>query len=329
MICIFSEKMNPQFYHKLLLLILLMAGSASVVQAQNGDAKAGVRIDVTHITVGDAARVFLEISHNPATSAIQWAQLPDTFSKLEIVDRTPIDTIKNGSLITYKQRLSVTGFDSGVYTIPSFQFTVLPQGGTPYLLPTDSLQLLVQTVAVDTTKAFRPIKGVITVQYTWRDYIWVIIGALIFLILAAFVILYFVRNKRNKVPVKVDVPTISLEEKAQSLLQALDNEQLWQKGQVKEYYVRLTDILRGYVEARYQTAALELTTDELIEKARITPGLLTIAQPLETILRTADLAKFAKAQPLPQEHIQSMELARSIIATAKPAPVQTPPTSPT
>jgi len=143
------------------------------------------------------------------------------------------------------------------------------------------------------------------------------------------VILYFVRNKRNKVPVKVDVPTISLEEKAQSLLQALDNEQLWQKGQVKEYYVRLTDILRGYVEARYQTAALELTTDELIEKARITPGLLTIAQPLETILRTADLAKFAKAQPLPQEHIQSMELARSIIATAKPAPVQTPPTSPT
>jgi hypothetical protein len=318
--------MNQRLLNCLLAVLLLFAVHAA--HAQGGDATVSTRIDASHITVGDAARVFLEIKHDPSRSTVQWAQLPDTFSKLEIREKGKIDTIPSGGLVTYKQRLSITGFDSGMFTIPSFTFNVIPKGGAAYALSSDSLQLLVQTVAVDTTQAFKPIKGVMEVQLSWRDFIWLIVGALVGLLLIIGLILYFLR-RRGKQPAAIpEGPKESLQEKAQRLLAALDAEQLWQKGQVKEYYVRLTDIVRGYVEAGFNTAALELTTDELVDKARVIPGLMQVAGLLETILRTADLAKFAKAQPLPQEHVQSMQLAYTLIAATTPAATQTPPTSP-
>lgn len=300
-------------------ILLLTAGVSA--RAQGSDAAVSTRIDVSHITVGDPAYLFLEVKHKPALSSVQWAPLPDTFSKLELAARGKIDTVISGDVITYKQRLSVTGFDSGMFTIPCFAFTVVPKGGAAYTLLSDSAQLLVQTVAVDTTKAFRPIKGIISVQFTWRDYIAWIIGGILLLLIVVAVLIYFIRRSRRKPVVMPAAPEVPLHEKARALLDELDGEQLWQKGQVKQYYVRLTDIIRGYVEARYSTAAMELTTDELIDKARITPGLLNIAGPLETILRTADLAKFAKAQPLPQEHIECMELARNVITKSIPTPL--------
>ncbi len=306
---------------QLIMLGALLLIAATGLHAQAGDAAVSTRIDATHITVGDPAYLFLEVKHSPAQSSVQWAPLPDSFSKLEIMERGKIDTLKAGGTTTYKQRIAITGFDSGMFTIPRFAFTVTPKGGMPYAIQSDSEQLLVQTVTVDTTKNFRPIKGIIGVQYTWRDYIVWIIGGIIFLLLIIVALIYFIRKSRRKIPVQTVMPAEPLHQQALKLLAALDAEQRWQKGYVKEYYVRLTDILRGYIEARYDTPALELTTDELIGKAKITPGLLAIATPLETILRTADLAKFAKAQPLPQEHIQSMELAKDLITATIPPPV--------
>ena len=279
--------------------------------------------DARQITVGDQARIFLEVQNNPALSTVQWAAIPDSIGNLEIVERGKIDTIKKGELVFYKQRLLVTGFDSGLYYIPSFQFSVLPKNGSSYQLNTDSLPLLVQTVAVDTTKAYKGIKGILEVKSTWLDYIWLIAGGIVLLILIIVVTWYFLRNKGVQTPVKNEGPKETLQEKAMKLLNALEAEQLWQKGQVKEYYVRLTDIVRGYVEVRFNTAALELTTDELMDKARSSKDLLPVAQYLDVMLHTADLAKFAKAQPLPQEHVDAMQAAKTLISVTKPVIIET------
>ena len=48
-------------------------------------------------------------------------------------------------------------------------------------------------------------------------------------------------------------------------LEILKEEQLWQKGEVKIYYTRLTEILRKYLENRFRVYSLELTTDETLE----------------------------------------------------------------
>ncbi len=274
--------------------------------------KVTTRIDAKQIMVGDQARMFLEVEHNPAAGRLQWAVTPDTFNTLEIVERGKIDTVKNGDRFVYRQRLIITGFDSGMFQIPAFKFPVIPSTGSPYTVQSDSLQLLVQSVAVDTTKDFKGIKGIIYVQTTWKDYIWYIVGGIGALILAVIAGIY-IQKMRKKQPAVVHAPEISLQDQMLKMLAELESKQLWQKNKIKEYYIELTDIVRTYIEKRFATHAMELTTDELIEQAQLNKEMLPYISSLSVVLHTADLAKFAKAQPLPQEHVDAMEKAREFI----------------
>lgn len=288
-----------------------------------GDVMAIARMDTKQIVVGDQARLFLVAENNPKTSRLEWPVIPDSVNGLEIVEKGKIDTELKGDVYTYRQRLMVTGFDSGIFTIPSFQFTIIPNNKAPFTIQTDSFQLMVQTVQVDTTKAFKPIKNIVYVKGSWLDYWPYYAGGLFFIALIAFVILYFIRNK--KVPVlKPTGPKETVNEKAIRLLSELDAKQLWQKEQVKEYYIELSDIVRNYIEERFRTPALELTTDELLSKAKVHRDLQPYTEQLKMILQTADLAKFAKAQPLPQEHFDAMENARKFIEMSRPVVIVEP-----
>ncbi len=304
------------------LFLLAVFVVISLCTLAQGDTRVSARLDVRQITVGDQARLFLEARHNPATGKLQWPVMIDTFNKLEIVEKGKIDTLKEGDKTLYRQRLLITGFDSGLFKIPPFQFAIVPPSGNPYIAQTDSFQLLVQTVAVDTNKAFKPIKNIIFVKASWLDYIWYIIGGLILIGLVVFITIYFMRNRKAAPPVPKG-PVISLQDRTLGLLAELDAQQLWQKNQVKEYYVSLTDIVRGYIEERFQTPAMELTTDELLYKVQLHRELQPYHTMLSVILTTADLAKFAKGQPLPQEHFDAMENAKIFVDSSRPKPVFT------
>ena len=300
----------------LFLLIALFTVRASFAQ---GDARVTARMDSRQILVGDPARLFIEVRHNPATSKVQWPVFTDTFNHLEITEKGKIDTVKEGGNVLYRQRLLITGFDSGVFKIPAFQFAVTPNAGAPYVLQTDSFQLLVQTVPVDTTKEFKPIKNIILVQPNWWEkYLW---GIAIFLGLIFFAIVFVVLYIRKKpVAPKPKAPEVPLQDRVLKQLAELEAQQLWQKGQTKEYYVQLTDIVRSYVEERFSTPAMELTTDELLFKVQHHRDLQPYYNMLSNILHTADLAKFAKGQPLPQEHFDAMEQAKQFVETSRPKP---------
>ncbi len=290
--------------------------------AQSG-AKAGARIDATRITVGDAARLFIEVQNNPSVGRVEWAAIPDSFNNLEVTEKGKIDTIKQGGFVTYRQRLVITGFDSGMFKVPSFVFSIVPNSGAPYTVQTDTFNLLVQTIAVDTTKGFKGIKGIVYVKSSWQDYLPYIIGGVLLLILAVAAIIYFAKRKKVEVP-KPAGPVESLQDKTLRLLGELDARQLWQKNQVKQYYVELTDIVRNYIEQRFNTPAMELTTDELLYKAQLLKDMQPYQSSLSVILQTADLAKFAKAQPLPQEHTGAMDKAKEFVNSSRPVIIDLP-----
>lgn len=314
-----NHRVNKGVY---LLAIMLMIAIRGAAQA---DTRVSARMDATQITIGDQARIFLEVHHNPADGKLQWATIADTFNTLEITEKGKIDTIKEGNKITYRQQLRVTGFDSGIYKVPPYQFIIISQSGTPSVLSTDSFMLSVNTVQVDTTKAFRPIKNIIFVDSSWKEYLPYIVAGVIFLALLVFVIVYFLRNRSVATP-KPAPPAEPLNDRMLRLLGELDKKELWQKDQVKEYYVELTDIVRSYIEERYRTPALELTTDELLDKAKVHKELRQYHDILAVILRTADLAKFAKGKPLPQEHFDAMDNARKFIESSRPVITVTPST---
>ena len=113
-------------------------------------------------------------------------------------------------------------------------------------------------------------------------------------------------------------------------LETLKNQELLQKGDVKGYHSALTFIVREYLEKRYGILPLEQTTDEILAQLRKGDFDFSLSQKLGEVLQTADLVKFAKAQPTAEFHETAMATARAFILETKPAaPVAgtTPPTN--
>lgn len=105
------------------------------------------------------------------------------------------------------------------------------------------------------------------------------------------------------------------------LLQTLEKKELWQKGEVKNYYSELTDIARNYIEEAIHIPAMESTTSELIaalrsatvkKKMSLTPETV---ENLERVLRQADLVKFAKSKPMDFEITEDRNKIEKVIVT--------------
>lgn len=295
-----------RFKNKILLLagLSLLATSFNRVKAQSPTVKAFT--NDRKIVIGDQVRLFLEVQPNSKSDKIEWARMPDSIHGLEIVEKGKIDTITSGNTFSLKQRLIVTGFDSGKYYIPSFQFQITANGQVRQY-STDSIPVEVQTVAVDTTKAFKPIKEIEEVKFSIWEYWKEILAALVLIGFIVFLIIYFVRNKKTSIPSKLmKTPPEKAHEKALRLLNELKGKQYMQQGKGKEYFTEMSDIVRTYLEERYSITAMEQTTDELLsllKKQTDSKAELRKVRPeLKLILRTADLAKFAKANPLPDEY---------------------------
>ncbi len=99
------------------------------------------------------------------------------------------------------------------------------------------------------------------------------------------------------------VPLELAHEVAFKELERLREEELWQKGEIKKYYTRLTEILRQYLENRFRVYSLEMTTAETLE-ALVSTGFKKDESynDLKSVLTGADLVKFAKYNPVSSEN---------------------------
>ena len=280
--------------------------------AQNSVVKS--QVETSKIRIGE--QFTYRISVNETDNVI----LPKLELKgLEVIDSAKIDTLNNMLI----QKYILTGFDSGAFYIPQQQVFVKNQA---YL--TDSLLINVATVAIDTTKIKKfPIKSIKKEPYTFDDfkmYIYLLIAALLII---GFWIYWFVIRKRK---LEEDEPTyIALPpyEEAMHKLGELDEKLLWQNNKVKEYYIELTEIIRGYIERELNVPALEKTTDEIIETLNDFHDANTIntnketLRKLKALLQEADLVKFAKSKPLAPEIEEDRKDAEEVVHNLKPKPI--------
>ncbi len=311
--------------HTILFFVVLLLYAA---RAAAQDPLATVNTSRSRMQVGEQATVTIAVSPGAPGTRIGWPVIPDSIGALEVVKRDKIDTLKeNGKVSGYRQSIYLTGWDSSTTTVPPFVVNVTPPDGAAHTVQTTPLIIAVSTVPVDTAKPIRPIKGIMEVEGAWLDYVWWLAGGLLLLI-AAIILYARLRKRRPVPPAPPPAPPEPAHQKALRLLGLLESEGLWQKGEVKEYYVRLTDILRHYIEARFSVPALERTTDELVGAANAHTELVFHRDRLYQILSTADMAKFARAQPSPQEHVAAMQTAKEFVTATIPEPVITAPANP-
>jgi hypothetical protein len=216
--------------------------------------------------------------------------------------------------------LTLTAFDTGLLYIDPIPI-LCRSGNVVDTFRSDANYLEVLSFPVDTTNTIRDIKGLYKAPLTVREILpWVLLTAALGL-LVWFIVYYLKKKKRNEPVLARAIPVEAPDIIALRELENLKSEKVWQQGRVKEYYSRLSDIIRTYLEKRYNTMALEQTSYEILLTIQDYIGKDGNYSLLKTLLRLSDLVKFAKAEPEPDENMNQLENAILFVRNTRPQPV--------
>lgn len=293
------------------------------LKAQNVSVRAWT--DTNNVLIGDQLKLTLEAKSDKKTNIIL-PIVPDTIGKIEVLSRSRIDTLDSNGIYSIKQNFIITSFDTGRHPVPSF-IVMFAKKGMPdlYFLSTDTLYLKYNTVPVDTSQAIKDIKPPLDEPISWEEYLlYFIIGVAVIGIGFLGYYLWKKYKKKKEIPLEYD-PKIPPHIIALEALRQLDSEKLWQKGKVKLYHIRLTEIIRLYIERRYLIPALEMITPDIIQALSGPSTSLRVPSIdeelilyMKKVFETADLVKFAKFQPLTDENALVMTYAVDFVNRSIP-----------
>ena len=298
-----------------LYISLLLFSTALFAQPK----KVTTSIDTTKNKIGAEFQLTLKAD----VDTLSKVKFPNSkfFGALEVIQSYKIDTVRKGSRYELIKKYGLTQFDSGKYTIP--RIPVMINGKASF---SDSIKVEVNEVKVDTLKQkMYDIKDIAQVESpmgTW----WIYVLIALVIAVAGFFVYKFIKKIQTKEKVEVIVYKTPIE-KATTLLQQLESKELWQKGEIKNYYSELTDIARNYIEEEIHIPAMESTTSELIEGLRRAAKQQKLklsnetVENLEKVLKQADLVKFAKVKPLEFEIEEDKKrISNSIVTIHKSIP---------
>ena len=216
---------------------------------------------------------------------------------------------------------TLTSFDDTLYYLPPFRVKI---DGKQY--ESKSLALKVLGIEVDTVHVdqfFGP-KDVQENPFLWSDWSLIFWLSVLMLILFALGYYLYVRMRDNK-PIIATIRIVKRllpHQKAMKEIETIKAEKLTQSENQKEYYTKLTDTLRKYIEERYGFNAMEMTSTEIIE--RLERALTadeahaeTMKSELRQLFTTADLVKFAKYSTLINENDANLVSAIDFINQTK------------
>ena len=278
-----------------------------------------VETNTKNIKIGEQIQYKVSVE-TPADTPVSFPE-GQTFAPLEMVKTRAADTLRDGGKYRLVKEYYLTQFDEGKYTIPSQKIRI---NNKDYF--TDSLLVEVHTVAIDTLKQpLYDIKPIQEVKKPFTSYGWIltIIAAVLLLLIVAFVYFVFIRKKKFPfLQIQKKLPPF---DRAIQDLKELQNSKYLIQSQHKEYYTRLTDIVKAYLEEEVHILAKESTTDELLTKINLLQekGKLNLNQEtitnLKRVLQTADLVKFAKNKPSDDNAEYDRETIENVVIKTKEA----------
>ena len=275
-----------------------------------------VAVDTTKMRIGEQIEYILQVKAD-STAQITFSEQP-FFASFEVLEESPIDTLRAKSHYLFTKKYALIQFDSGAYWLPPQKVMI-----NGFSKISDSLLVQVATVPVDTLKQkLFDIKPVAEVEQNFDALTQSIIyGVLVVLLLVGLIYAFFFAKKRREERRKKLPPF----ERALEELKALETITPSLQEEYKHYYSRLTDVVRRYLEEEAKISALESTTDELMIKLESLKqsGQLELEREtiknLKTVLQTADLVKFARSTPEFGSTSKDRELVEGVVIETKEA----------
>ncbi|WP_294081511.1 hypothetical protein [Proteiniphilum sp. UBA5384] len=303
--------------------------------------KASVQATVqpTEIIIGEQALINLKVI-TPKEKTIHFPVYEkEIIPGIEVIAMLPPDTTIENNVMTLNFKYVVTSFDSTLYHIPHIPVfdgidTVYSNSfGLKVVSPELSDSTLAylermnkgETDSIDFRQLqLNDIKSVRKAPFVWTDYLWIfwiVLGMVLLIGLIGFII-YLVLNKKKKGYFFKPPQVLPAHVRAINELDKLRAGKIWQQGREKEFYSKLTEILRSYIYEREGINAMEMTSGEILNEMRKITDVESVYENLKQILSTSDLVKFAKYKPYPDENDLSLVNAYFFVnQTREPDPV--------
>ena len=271
-------------------------------------------IDSTSLEMGSRATITLDVvDSNHAGSVVD---LPTDGMETEAFDVISVkaDTTPSG----YKYKIVIQAFTPGDLTLSPFRYAV----GKDTVRSTH-LSLKVLPVDLDSLETINPMTSVVNVPRRWYDYIpdyivWVILGIALLGIIIVLILLY----RKNGTIIPRRVKPVDPYEEAMRELNILRDKRLAESGQEKAFYTALVDILRTYLERRFNINAMEMSSTQILDSLNRNPETHDNQPRIKQILEIADFVKFANVRPMPDDNIKTYKNVVDFVEDTKPQPVE-------
>jgi len=271
-------------------------------------------LDSAAMVIGQQSALTFQIDQMPKVKVLT-PLFSDTLpGGLEIVGLPKIDTVQaDDGLISIRQRYVVTAFNEAVYTVPELPFI----DGSDTVFSNSVSIKIIQPFQIDTvTNTFADIKTVMKPPFDWAYFFKIALLVLLIIGILVAVIFIFIKIVLNKKVITLSRPPVAVPPDVLAIreLDKVRAEKLWQNQQVKQYYTRVTEVVREYIAARFEINSMEMTSDEILENlVELKTDNLNIFSELRELLQTADLVKFAKLTPLPDQNERALQSAYSFV----------------
>ncbi len=272
--------------------------------------------------VGDAVTVVVTVRH-ARDAAVRWPD-PIDAGPFELLDPPVSRSTAVAGGMESRLEMRVAAFELGERSFPSLDLEVVDGGGDATALATEAVAVTIESVGRDEGGDIRDIKGPLAIPFEVVTLLPWIAALAALAAVAAWVYRRYRRRARPEAPRPARPPrpahVVALE-----ALDALEAARMLERGEIKTYHIRLSDILRVYLEGRFGVDAMEMTTGEVLDGLRGTDAESAVVADVRHLLDRCDLVKFAKLRPTIPECRELAPLARRVVDVTTivvPAPAE-------
>ncbi len=272
--------------------------------------------DLKDMTIADRLHLTITVTADE-NYAIQLPRFGEKLEQFGIVDyQTTEPELIDKNRIKISRSYVLEPFLSGDYNIPPMTVEFWEKGAENtdhHKVETEKITINVKSLLPEKMAGLKihEIRPPVNLEASYKTWVkWgVIAGGIILTGLIAFFII-----KKRKSSVDVIAQAIPFHELAFRELEALVNEKLIEKGEIKQFYRRISGILRKYIENRFNINAPEQTTEEFLARVKEN-GLFTAKHKtlLNDFLRHCDLVKFAEHQAEDEEIQKTFDSCKKFI----------------
>jgi hypothetical protein len=269
-------------------------------------------VDKARATIGDKINYKITVDF-PENIEVFFPETKDKVGGLAVKDFAVADIEKEKGRITREFRYVLETYKASSYIIPAFDIKYKEKLKSEIeVAKTPEIFVEVVTVLDADASDVRGIKPPVSLDKRYFK-LYIIIAIVFGVLLLVAIVLHYVYHRKQTETESIPEP-LPAHQIAYNDLESLMAMDLISKGQIKEYYYRLSNIVRHYIENRFKLMAPERTTEEFLAEMMVTGKLTEDHKELVgNFLEHCDMVKFAAYGPDSREIENSFNSAKKLV----------------